>query len=301
MYVTLEPCCHHGKTPPCTDAIIAVGLKKVVVAAIDPSSHANGRGVEQLRQAGIDVEIGICRTEALLLNAPFIKFASTGKSWVTLKWAQTIDGKLAWKAAAGDKRWISNELCRKDAHKLRRVAQAVLVGINTVLADDPLLTPRPSGGKKPLRIVLDSRLRTPPGCRLLATAKKSPVLILTSAHAVQENPQAARTLQDTGAELLVFPDTSGESNLSFLLAQLADRGISHLLVEGGPTVIASFLAEGLADELCVYIAPGLLGASGDIDIALPLARLNQSVNLHHVNIRRFGDDVCIRGLTRSLD
>jgi len=148
---------------------------------------------------------------------------------------------------------------------------------------------------------LDSRLRTPPGCRLLTTAKKSPVLILTGAHAVQENPQAARTLQDTAAELLVFPDTPGESNLSFLLAQLADRGISHLLVEGGPTVIASFLAEGLADELCVYIASGLLGASGDIDIAVPLARLNQPVSLHHVNIRRFGDDVCITGLTRGLD
>ncbi|MFB0524826.1 MAG: bifunctional diaminohydroxyphosphoribosylaminopyrimidine deaminase/5-amino-6-(5-phosphoribosylamino)uracil reductase RibD, partial [Phycisphaerae bacterium] len=189
MYVTLEPCCHYAKTPPCTDAIIAAGLAKVVVATIDPSEHANGKGIQQLRNAGIEVQAGLCEAQARLLNAPFIKFAATGKCWVILKWAQTIDCKLAYADRTEQQRWISNEQSRKDAHKLRRRAGGILVGINTVIADDPLLTPRPGRGKQPTRIVLDSSLRIPLNCQLLATAKKAPVLILTSEKAVQSNPE----------------------------------------------------------------------------------------------------------------
>ncbi len=137
MYVTLEPCCHHGRTGPCTDAIIAAGLARVVVAMPDPSEHAGGRGIEQLRNAGIDVHVGLCQDQAKLLNAPFFKFATTGRTWVIVKWAQSIDGKLSY-ADQAETRWISGQRSRKDAHKLRRRVQAILVGVNTVLADDPL-------------------------------------------------------------------------------------------------------------------------------------------------------------------
>ena len=140
MYVTLEPCCHQAKTGPCTEAIIAAGVVKVVVAAIDPSEHANGKGIEKLRNAGIEVVVGVCETQARLLNAPFIKFAATAKTWVILKWAQSIDGKVAYADQTQERQWISGQQSRKDVHKLRRRVQAILVGINTILVDDPLLT-----------------------------------------------------------------------------------------------------------------------------------------------------------------
>ena len=297
MYVTLEPCPHQGKTPPCTQALISAGLARVFVAMIDPSAHASGKGIMQLREAGIEVHTGICETEAKLLNAPFVKYATTGRCWVTLKWAQTIDGKLAWAQRSDEQTWISNKLSRRDAHKLRRRNQAVLVGINTVLADDPLLTARPSMDKKAVRIVLDSLLRIPPNCQLLKTAEDGPVVIFTSRHAVETRPQAAQELAHKGAELLTYPDTQGCSNLRFLLDELGRRGISQLLVEGGPTVLASFLKEDLADEIVVYIAPAIAGSHGAADIAGPMAQLAESVGLRQVDVGRLGDDVRLSGLT----
>jgi len=299
MYVTLEPCCHQGKTGPCTQALISAGLARVVVAMVDPSKHAGGKGIEQLRQAGIEVRTGLCETEARWLNAPFVKYAATGQCWVTLKWAQSIDGKLAW-AGNGEQRWLSNELSRKDVHKLRRRAQAILVGIHTVLADDPLLTARPSKGKKATRIVLDNHLRIPPDCQLLQTAKKSPATIVTRQHAIEANPRVAEQVKKKGAELLVCPGTPDRSNLVFLLDELSHRGISHLLVEGGPTVLTSFIKENLADEIIVYIAPKILGAQGSAEIAKPMAELAKSVSLVHVDIQRFGDDVRLSGLRAAI-
>jgi len=298
MYVTLEPCSHQGKTPPCTQALISAQIAKVFVAMIDPSQHAGGKGIEQLRRAGIDVQTGICENQAKLLNAPFIKFATTGRTWVTLKWAQSIDGKVAW-ADGSDQRWISGEPGRKDVHKLRRRAQAILVGINTVIADDPLLTARPSKGKNAARIVMDSHLRTPTDSQLLATANKCPVIIYTSQNAVQTNPHAAEELSTKGAELLAYPDTHGLSNLHFLLDELSNRGIAQLLVEGGPAVLTSFLRENLADEIVVYIAPKILGAQGGMGITGPMAELSQTVGLHNVDAERFGDDIRLSGLTEK--
>ncbi len=301
MYVTLEPCCHQGKTGPCTQAIIVAGVREVIVATIDPSPHAKGKGIEQLRQAGIDVTVGLCQTEARLLNAPFIKRASTNRCWTVLKWAQSIDGKLAWAqdevaSKAEDCRWISNERSRKDVHKLRRRIGAILVGINTVLADDPLLTPRPSRGKKPIRIVLDNSLRIPLGCKLLKTIKNSPVLICTSKKAIEANPEKADKIRNKGAELLACPDSEA-SNLSSLLDDLSHRGVAQLLVEGGPTVLASFLRESLADEICVYISPQILGARGSADIATAMSNLNDATNLHRVDVTEFDGDVRITGIT----
>ncbi len=298
MYVTLEPCCHHGKTGPCTDAIIEAGLAKVVAAAVDPSAKVNGKGLGQLKQAGIETDVGICEDEAKLLNAPFMKFAKTGRCWVTVKWAQTIDGKLAWAEQSDQQRWISSEQSRKDVHKLRRRAGAILVGINTVLADDPLLTPRPSGGKKPLRIVLDNKLRILLDCQLLATAKNVPVIICASDQAVNANPQKVEQIKDNGAEILAYPQ-SEQSNLTLLLDELSRRGVQHLLVEGGPTVIGSFLKEDLADEIVVYIAPEILGRQGSADISKSMNRLGKNIDLHYVDTKHFGQDIRITGLTQK--
>ena len=298
MYVTLEPCSHQGKTGPCTEAIISAGISKVFVAMTDPSEHANGRGIEQLRQAGIEVHTGICEAQAKILTAPFIKFTTTGKCWVTLKWAQSIDGKVAWADGIDDRRWISNEQSRRDAHKLRRRVQAILVGINTVIADDPLLTARPNKGKKPARIVMDSFLRIPPDCRLFASIDECPVIIFTNHKSVKANPYLVEELSNKGVELLTYPDT-GRSNLHFLLAELGNRGISQLLVEGGPTLLTSFLKENLADEIIIYIAPKILGSQSSVGITKPMAELSQAVDLHNVEVERFGDDVRFRGLTEK--
>ena len=299
MYVTLEPCSHQGKTGPCTEAIISAGLARVVIAMTDPSEHANGKGIEKLREAGIEVETGPCEAEARLLNAPFVKFATTGKCWVTLKWAQTLDGKVAWVDQNTEQRWISNEQSRRDVHKLRRRAQAILVGINTVIADDPLLTARPSKGNKATRIVMDNFLRIPPDCQLVKTAAKSPVVIFTRQKSAQENPQLAQELTSKGVELLAYPDTQGSSNLHALLNELGNRGIAQLLVEGGPSMLTSFLKEDLADEIIVYVAPKILGSRGSAGVTGPMAALSDAVDLQNVAIKSFGEDVRLSGLTEK--
>ncbi len=306
MYVTLEPCCHEGKTGPCVQAIIEAGLARVVVATLDPSPHASGQGVEQLRQAGIEVEVGLCEEQARQLNAPFFKHTITGQSWVILKWAQSLDGKLAYAdpgSPEGERRWISNELSRKDAHKLRRRAGAIVVGIHTVLADDPMLTPRPSKGKKPIRVVLDSRLRIPLKSRLVRTPKASDVLICTRQAALDANAKHAERLAKRGIEVLACDGVSESEtcDLRFVLDELGRRGVQQVLVEGGPHVLASFLKQGLADEVCVYLAPTVLGAEGAVELAEPMAALTRAVGLHRVEIKAFGDDARICGRMREKD
>jgi diaminohydroxyphosphoribosylaminopyrimidine deaminase/5-amino-6-(5-phosphoribosylamino)uracil reductase len=335
LYVTLEPCCHYGKTGPCTQAVIETGIARVVAATIDPSEHANGKGLEQLRRAGIGVEVGLCEQEARRLNAPFFKHVTTGRCWVVLKWAQSIDGKLAYAgvsrassprieggtpstlAVAGpsaQNRWITNEASRNDAQRLRRRVGAILVGINTVLADDPLLTPRPRQGRKPIRVVLDGSLKVPLGCQLLRTTKTSPVLMYTHKAAVDANPQHADEIRKKGVEVLVYEgpglsadrrNSEGETSnfklqtsnldLQFLLGALSKRGVQQVLVEGGPHVAASFLREGLVDEICVYIAPKILGSGGTAYISKPMTGLEDVIGLHHVQIKAFGGDVRISG------
>ena len=293
MFVTLEPCCHFGKTGPCTDALIAAKLKKLVVATIDPSKHANGKGIRQLRKAGIKVDVGLCEAESRVLNAPFLKFASTGKTWVTLKWAQSIDGKLAWAKTDDKHKWISCEESRKDAHKLRRQVGAILVGINTVLKDDPLLTPRPALGKKPLRIVLDNHLRIPLNCKLLKTSQDVPLLIVTRAASLRTKAKKAKQIAGRGAEIIACP--ASRSNLHFIINELSKRGVQRLLVEGGPTVIGSFLKAKLADEVIIYVAPKILDAEGGADISWATNRLH----LCRADIKHICCDIRINGLTKN--
>ncbi len=297
LYVTLEPCCHQGKTPPCTDAIIKAGLSEVVVAMVDPSEHAGGRGIEILREAGIGVKTGVCGREAKELNAPFIKFAATGESWVIVKWAQSIDGKLAYREDI-DEQWISNKRSRRDAHKLRRRVQGILVGIGTVLSDDPLLTPRPSRGRRPVRIVLDSNLRLPLDCKLLRTTGEASVLVVTTERTAERRAEIVKAIEEKGGEILTVETAGDGCDLRSLLGSLSKRGIAQLLVEGGGKIIASFLKERLADEVCVYVSSKLLGRSGRVDISESTSKILEGVELKGVNIRRFGDDVKISGLLR---
>jgi diaminohydroxyphosphoribosylaminopyrimidine deaminase/5-amino-6-(5-phosphoribosylamino)uracil reductase len=299
MYVTLEPCCHYGKTPPCTDAIIAAKLAKVVVATIDPSAHNNGKGIRELHKAKIEVEVGVCEKQARLLNAPFLKFAATGKSWVILKWAQSVDGRIAYTKASAEQGWISSEQSRKDAHKIRRRVQGILVGINTVIADDPQLTARPAGNKKAVRIVLDSHLKIPLGCKLLATAKKVPVLIATSRQVIEAKSGKAGKIIETGAQLLAVPQRQGKVDLRILLKELAKRGIVQVLIEGGAKVITSFLKQGLVDEICVYIAPKILGRKGRVKISQSMAELAGGAGLDYLDIKQFGDDIRLTGLLKK--
>ncbi|MCK4958758.1 MAG: bifunctional diaminohydroxyphosphoribosylaminopyrimidine deaminase/5-amino-6-(5-phosphoribosylamino)uracil reductase RibD [Planctomycetes bacterium] len=298
MFVTLEPCCHHGKTPPCTQAIIDAKIKKVFIAIADPSEHVAGKGIEQLKEAGIEVDIGLCQHEAKLLNPWFIKYAQTKRPWTLLKWAQSIDGKLAYANVDDEHRWISNESSRKDVHALRRQCQGILVGINTVLADDPQLTPRPPRGKKPARIVLDSKLRIPLTCTVMRTTKSFPTIVVTTHQAATENQKKLDRIVAKGAEVIVVPSLDGKCDLAVALDGLGDRGIAQLLVEGGREVIASFIRSNLADEARIYIAPKFLGPEGNIDILETLTDI--TADLKHTSVTDLDGDTCIRGLFRDI-
>ena len=297
-YVTLEPCCHQGKTGPCTQALIEAGVTRVVIATRDPSSHCNGQGMAQLQQAGIDVEVGVMSDEARLLNAPFFKQALTGRPWVLLKWAQTLDGKLAH-TQPEEQRWVSNKRSRSDAHKLRRQSQAILVGIGTVLADNPTLLPRPSREKTPIRVVLDSHLRIPLKSKLMRGTHKAPVWIIALQTASEESPKRVQSITQKDAIIHYASPDQEISLLHTALNVLSETGVQQLLVEGGPQVIASFLAEGLADEICVYQAPLIWGQSGQAGIAEPLERLTQGLELCHVTHKGFDQDIRIRGMIKT--
>jgi diaminohydroxyphosphoribosylaminopyrimidine deaminase/5-amino-6-(5-phosphoribosylamino)uracil reductase len=299
MYVTLEPCCHGGKTGPCTDAIIDAKIAKVIAAIVDPSAHASGKGLDKLRNAGIEINIGVCAEQAALINAPFIKFAKTARPWVILKWAQSTDGVIGFKDSAGQK-WISNETSRQDVHNLRRRTQAVLAGINTVIADDPLLTPRPDQGKKPLRVVLDSRLKIPLDRKVLDTSH-FPTLIVTTNKTLQKNPEKAAAIIQTGAEILAVTEKNRRCDLDQVLGELGKRNIRLLLVEGGPAVITSFITSKLADEIKVYIAPKSLDDPNAIKITKQMKLLTNPASLLYPVEKDFCGDKCIKGLLRHPD
>ncbi len=291
MYVTLEPCCHHGKTPPCTDAIIEAKIARVVIAMEDPDENVAGRGVDVLRGAGIDVDLGICDQRARDLLAAYVKLRTRRRPWVICKWAQTVEGYLALPAGQG--RWISCAKSRREAHRLRSLCDGVLVGSETVLADDPALTNRSGSGKQPVRVVLDSRLRTPPASRLVRTANESPVIIATSHHAVVNEIGCADALRRSGVELLELPRGQGGIDLPALLDELGGRQWTYLLVEGGAKVLDSFIQESLADELAVFRCPKLVGP----DALLPrfdVADLARKFPLRETARTEIGPDTLLR-------
>jgi diaminohydroxyphosphoribosylaminopyrimidine deaminase/5-amino-6-(5-phosphoribosylamino)uracil reductase len=289
--VTLEPCCHFGKTPPCTDAVKGAGIARVLAAIVDPNAEVNGRGARALEAAGIVVEIGCEAESARTLNAPYLKRRATGLPYVTAKWAMTLDGKSA--TAAGDSRWISSANSRSLVHELRGRVDAIVVGGGTVEADDPLLTARPPGPRCPVRVVLDSEARLSDSCRLIQTVSQAPVLV-----AVLERALAARRAQlvQLGCEVVVLPGLD-RVPIVHLLKELGRRGMTNVLVEGGGRVLGSFFDEGQVDAVDVFIAPLLEGG----DHARTAARgkgcalLGEAIRLRRLDITQVGDDVRVRG------
>ncbi|CAN5444799.1 bifunctional diaminohydroxyphosphoribosylaminopyrimidine deaminase/5-amino-6-(5-phosphoribosylamino)uracil reductase RibD [soil metagenome] len=256
LYCTLEPCCHQGKTGPCTDAVIRAGITRVVAAMLDPFPQVSGKGCAQLRAANIAVETGVCEAEARLLNAPYLKLLTTGQPYVHAKWAMTLDGKIA--TARGDSKWISNETSRRWVHDFRGRVDAILVGRGTVLADNPLLTARPPGPRIPLRIVLDRAASLPLTSRLIQTLDEAPLLVVTSEECDVSRQNALRA---AGCEVLPLPCPDDASMVSALLDELGRRRFTNLLVEGGSRVLGSFCDAGAIDRVHVFLAPRLLGGA----------------------------------------
>ncbi len=256
LYVTLEPCRHHGKTPPCTDAVLRAGVGRVFAAMQDPFSQVDGKGAERLRAAGVPVEFGPCETEARRLNAPYLTLLTLGRPYVHAKWAMTLDGKIATRA--GDSKWISNRASRHRIHALRGRMDAVVVGVGTALADDPRLTARPPGPRVAVRVILDSQCRLPTGSVLAATAREAPTLVAATAGAA---PERVAALRAAGCEVLTPPEADGRVEVAALLAELGRRRFTNLLVEGGGGALGAFLDAGAIDEVHVYVAPILAGGA----------------------------------------
>ncbi len=258
-YVTLEPCCHHGRTPPCTDALIAAGIARVVIGARDPDPRVDGQGVARLRAAGIKVEQGVLTNEANDVLAGFRQRITTGRPLVTLKLASTLDGRIA--THGGESRWITGPAARRAAHALRARHDAILVGVGTVLADDPDLTCRLPGCRPTpvVRVVADSHLRTPLTARLIVTAQETPTWMVLRAGA---DPDRRRAFADLGVHLLAVGGTPSGVDLRAGLRALGDRGITRLLVEGGAQIAAALLRDGLTDRIAWFHAPGIMGGDG---------------------------------------
>lgn len=290
IYSTLEPCNHQGRTPPCTEAIIAAKIARVVYGSADPNPIVNGKGHRRLVDAGVTVVPDVLREETDALNRPFFKSITTGLPWVTLKAGVTLDGKLA--TEAGRSRWITSEDSRARAQTLRNQVDAILVGAGTVSADDPQLTTRLPEGRNPVRVVLDSHLRSPLGSRVFDVSQARTIVatVISTKHA------RARALGEKGVELWTLPARNRQVALLPLLEKLVKAGLLHLLVEGGAEVHAAFITQRLADELMLFVAPKLFGHSG-LSWAGELGRLTpaSAPQLTHLTAEPVGGDLLIRG------
>jgi diaminohydroxyphosphoribosylaminopyrimidine deaminase/5-amino-6-(5-phosphoribosylamino)uracil reductase len=286
LYVTLEPCSHHGKTPPCADAIVAAGIARVVSALVDPNPQVAGAGHWRLAEAGVVVEVGIGAEEARRAHAGHIRRVQDGRPQVILKLAVSADGK----AARSGRRpaAITGEAGRARAHLLRAQSDAVLTGIGTVVADDPLLTSRLPGVRSPLRVVLDATLRLPLASKLVATARQVPLWVVTSEAAPRAREQA---LAAQGVDVARVPGTDGKLDLAAVLKLLAQRGITRLMVESGPILAAAFLRADLVDEAALFRSPAIIGPDGiDALDGLPLSALTQSPRLNAIDRETVGAD-----------
>ncbi|MBK8750492.1 MAG: bifunctional diaminohydroxyphosphoribosylaminopyrimidine deaminase/5-amino-6-(5-phosphoribosylamino)uracil reductase RibD [Candidatus Competibacteraceae bacterium] len=292
VYVTLEPCCHHGRTPPCTDALLNAGISRLVAAMPDPNPQVAGRGLAILRDAGVTVDCGLLEAEAQALNPGFIQRMTMNRPFVRVKLAMSLDGRTA--LASGESQWITGEAARQDVQRLRARSSAILSGIGTVLADDPGLNVRlPEATRQPLRVMLDSNLRTPPTAQILRLPGS--VLIFTAV----ADPVTQAPLRAVGAEIIVVPRTGQGLDLRAVMAELARRECNEIHVESGPTLAGALLQAGLVNELVIYIAPLLLGDKARGLFQLPeLARMNERTELEILDMRAVGKDW--RVITRSV-
>ncbi len=289
-YVTLEPCCHWGRTPPCADALIAAGLRRVVVALEDPDPRVAGGGLARLRAAGLAVEAGLCAAEAAEVNAGFLHRLRLGRPLVTLKLATSLDGRIA--TPSGESRWITGEPARERAHLLRATHDAILVGTDTVIADNPQLTCRLPGlgHHSPVRVVIDRQLRVPLDARLFAEARQTPSWVVTLGSA---DPARQQALREAGVVVIpAEPDKAGRIDLAVALGILGEQGLTRLLVEGGGRLAAALLRAGLVDRLVWFHAPLLLGGDGVAAVAaLGLDRLAEAPAFERVSTETVGEDV----------
>jgi diaminohydroxyphosphoribosylaminopyrimidine deaminase/5-amino-6-(5-phosphoribosylamino)uracil reductase len=289
MYVTLEPCCHYGKTPPCVEAIIKSGIGKVVIGTLDPYPSMSGRSVEILNQHGIETRVGVLEEECRSLNEAYLKYITSGLPLVTVKFAQTLDGRIA--TSTGSSQWISSSASRRLAHKLRTYNDAVMVGAGTILTDNPQLTVRLVRGRNPTRIVLDSRLRIPLEAEVLTEQESAPTIMVTTAGADEKKLAALRRM---GIEVLVaHEDERGEVDLNHLLEMLGKRGISSVLVEGGAETITSLLRLNLVDRLTVIVAPKIMGKGIEAVGELTITDVSQTLKLSFRRTYRMGEDLII--------
>lgn len=296
MYVTLEPCCHQGRTPPCTRAILKAGVREVRFPHLDPDSKVCGRGRAELESAGVRVVIGEGEREARRINEAYIKHRTSGLPFVTAKFAASLDGKIA--AASGDSRWVSGPQARQWAQRQRALIDAILVGVNTVLLDDPQLTARPGGRlarRQPLRVVADSRGRTPASARVLRGS--APTLVATT----EASPPAWRkAMASAGAEVALLPaDPEGRVDLPSLLRLLGERDLLSLLVEGGGELLGGFFDQGLVDKVQAIVVPAIVGGTSFTAVAgRGVQRMAEALRLHEVEVERLGADLLVTGYTR---
>ena len=284
MYVNLEPCCHFGRTPPCTDAVLASGIRRVVVAMVDPDPRVSGRGISILRDHGVEVEVGLCEDEARRLNEAYLKASERKRPLVVCKAGATLDGRVA--SAAGESRWITGPEARAAAHRLRDELDAVLVGSGTLLADDPALNTRLDGGRDALPVVLDTQLRCPPGARLLSAGRRP--LLLCAEDVLAQHPDRAQAL---AADVIGLPrGADGRLDLVAALTTLLKRGVHSVLVEGGPTVHRALFDAGLVDRVELFLAPTVL-AGGPSWVGGPGWPLLGAPRLRLTDVQRRGEDL----------
>jgi diaminohydroxyphosphoribosylaminopyrimidine deaminase/5-amino-6-(5-phosphoribosylamino)uracil reductase len=301
IYVTLEPCCHHGRTGPCTEAILSAGIKRAVVAMTDPNPLVAGKGLDILRKAGVEVVSGLLAEEAAKLNEVFIKYISTGMPFVLLKTAMSLDGKIA--AYTGHSRWITGSASRAYVHHLRDSYDAILIGIGTLMADNPSLTARLScpedgvKGKDPVRVIVDSLARTPPEAKVLTQISAAPTIIAITAAAPEERVQK---LVAAGAQIIIAGN-GPKIDLPYLFKSLTAIDITSILIEGGAAVNASVLEQKLADKLLWFIAPKIIGgkeAPGPVG-GRGVAAVSEALLLERISVQRFEEDICLEGYLRK--
>ena len=317
LYVTLEPCCHYGKTPPCTEIIIEKGIKKVFVGILDPNPLVAGKGVKILQDAGIEVEVGICEDEIRELNKVFLKYITTKHPYVIMKTAMTLDGKIA--AYTGDSKWVTNDESRKLVHQLRSEMAGVIVGIGTVLADDPMLNVRLAGNPhQPIRIVVDSNIRIPIDSQLVKTAKEYRTIVAYTVissdrresrnlqqlneispfrSASVEMTKKMRTLESLGVEILECQSNKNHVDINDLMSKLGAMGIDSLLLEGGSTLNAAFLEAGCVDEVWAFIAPKIIGGeSAKTPVSgKGIEKMSNAIQLQDIDIQNINGDILIKG------
>ncbi len=291
LYVTLEPCCHHGRQPPCTEAILEAGIARVVVGSDDPNPLVAGKGVKILREHGVQVDTGVCREACDALNRVFFHFITTRRPYVVMKYAMTLDGKIATRTGASQ--WITGEAARQQVHRDRHRYRAIMAGVGTVLADDPLLTCRMEGGRDPIRVICDTRLRTPPASRIVQTAGGVPTILATAC--ADERRWAPYTA--AGCRVWSLPEREGHVDLSALMERLGAENIDSVLLEGGGTLNWSALEQGLVQRVQAYVAPKLFGGReakspvGGLGVETPA----QAVRLKDLSVTPLGADYLIEG------